>query len=266
MAMSGYTKLFNSILASTIWDADMPTRIVWITLLAMADKNGVAEGSLPGLAKFARVTRKDCERALKILIAPDPDSRSQEYGGRRIMPVDGGWMLLNHAKYRTKLNEDERREYLRVKQAEYRRQHKSTTVNNRQQPSTVSTQAEADTEADTDTKAEEDQTPVVSGFETFWTSYPRKVGKGAARDEWQRLHPSADLTSTIIAALNVQKTSDQWTKDGGQFIPHAKTWLHQKRWEDEPDNRAPTLTHNPKTEHNLDALRSFAARGDRDRR
>ena len=48
--MSGYTKLFNSILASTVWSEPNETRIVWITLLAMADKNGIIEGSVPGLA------------------------------------------------------------------------------------------------------------------------------------------------------------------------------------------------------------------------
>ena len=48
--MAGYTKLFNSILQSTIWREDDKTRIVWITLLAMADKNGIAETSLPSLA------------------------------------------------------------------------------------------------------------------------------------------------------------------------------------------------------------------------
>ena len=56
MAMAGYTKLFNSILMSTIWREDDKTRIVWITLLAMADKNGIAETSIPSLADAARVS------------------------------------------------------------------------------------------------------------------------------------------------------------------------------------------------------------------
>ena len=54
--MTGYTKLFSSILASTIWDEDAPTRLVWITLLAMSDKNRTVEGSIPGLAHQARVS------------------------------------------------------------------------------------------------------------------------------------------------------------------------------------------------------------------
>ena len=145
--MAGYTKLFNSILASTIWREDDKTRIVWITLLAMADKNGIAEASVPGLADMARVSVPACRKALAALQAPDPDSRTQTHDGRRIAPVEGGWQLLNHAKYRAKLNVDERREYLRLKQREYRK-HKSTSVNNVSDKSTVLTQAEAEAEAE----------------------------------------------------------------------------------------------------------------------
>ena len=37
----------------------------------------------------------------------------------------------------------------------------------------------------------------------------------------------------MTAAIAKQKLSDQWTKEGGQFIPHPATWLNGKRWEDE---------------------------------
>ena len=143
--MSGYTKLFNSILASTIWRADDKTRLVWITMLAMADKHGVVEASIPGLADFARVSLPDCELALEALSAPDLWSRSQEQEGRRIQAIDGGWWLINHGKYRASLSVDERREYLRRKQAEYRQRNrqrkKSTSVNNVSDKSTEYTQA-----------------------------------------------------------------------------------------------------------------------------
>ncbi len=118
--MAGYTKLFSTILASTIWKAPDKTRIVWITLLAMADQRGIAEGSIPGLAGFANVTVEECETALAELMAADKYSRTKDWDGRRIEEVDGGWLLLNHGKYRAKMNSDERREYLRKKQAEHR--------------------------------------------------------------------------------------------------------------------------------------------------
>lgn len=71
------------------------------------------------------------------------------------------------------------------------------------------------------------------GFETFWASYPRKAGKEPARKMWAQMRPDADLLDIILSALEQHKRSSQWLKDGGQFIPHARTWLHQRRWTDE---------------------------------
>lgn len=147
--MAGYTKLFNSILASTVWNEPSDTRIVWITLLAMSGKNGIAEGSLPGLAVFARLPLEAVEVALERLSAPDRHSRSKEHEGRRIASVDGGWQILNHAKYRAQLGADERREYNRVKQAQYRKRGQmSPNVNHGEQCVDIAeAEAEADTEA-----------------------------------------------------------------------------------------------------------------------
>ena len=124
--MAGYTKLFSSIIASTIWRADDKTRIVWITMLAMSDQFGIVEGSVPGLADMARVTVDECRDALAALQAPDEDSRSKEQDGRRIEPVDGGWRLINHGKYRDKMSLDERREYQRLYQRNYRKRPVNT--------------------------------------------------------------------------------------------------------------------------------------------
>lgn len=169
-AMSGYTKLFNSILASTIWREDDKVRIVWITLLAMADKNGVAEGSVPGLADMARVSIDDCKRALQALMAPDEYSRTSSYEGRRIRQVDGGWQLLNHGKYRNKMNADERREYNRKKQAEWRLRKKGVSTrcqqmsndvndNNQSLPLSAHTEAEAAPDIESTRARDDDSGP-----------------------------------------------------------------------------------------------------------
>jgi hypothetical protein len=126
--MSGYTKLFESILDSTIWGESAETRIVWITMLAMRNKSHRVEASLPGLAHRARVKLEDAEKAVKKFLGPDKFSRSKEHDGRRIEAVDGGWLILNGEKYRAKLNEAERREYQRVKQGEYRKRRKVLKV------------------------------------------------------------------------------------------------------------------------------------------
>ncbi len=95
-----FVKLFGSILDSSIWGEDHTTRIVWITMLAMADEHGMVHASIGGLAHRARVTVPECEAALDILTSPDQHSRSSAHEGRRVEDVEGGWLLLNYEKYR----------------------------------------------------------------------------------------------------------------------------------------------------------------------
>jgi len=68
--------------------------------LALSDKDGYVAGSIPGLADLARVSIPECEHALEKLQQPDRYSRSPEHDGRRIEVVEGGWFILNRAKYR----------------------------------------------------------------------------------------------------------------------------------------------------------------------
>lgn len=84
-----------------------------------------------------------------------------------------------------------------------------------------------------ETKSGEKHTALRARFERFWAVYPRKVGKDAAWQVWQRRAPGDDLSNRMIAAVEAQKRDPQWLKDGGQFIPHPRTWLSQGRWQDE---------------------------------
>ena len=108
-----YTKLFSSITASTVWGEPYATRVVWISMLAMADSNGCVYAAVPGLARHANVTLAEAEAALAAFMAPDPYSRTADADGRRIEAIDGGWRLLNHRKYRELRSAEERREYKR---------------------------------------------------------------------------------------------------------------------------------------------------------
>lgn len=115
-----FTKLFSSITASTVWCESSDTRVVWITMLAMADRHGRVWASIPGLAKEAAVSVDAARTAITKFLSPDPDSRTKVAEGRRIEPIDGGWKLINHAKYRAIRDEEERKSYKATKQREYR--------------------------------------------------------------------------------------------------------------------------------------------------
>lgn len=70
----------------------------------------------------------------------------------------------------------------------------------------------------------------VADFDRFWEVYPRKVSKAAAKQAFAQVEVPVEV---LIRAVQLQKQSHQWQKDGGQFIPNPASWLRQGRWEDE---------------------------------
>jgi len=95
-----FVKLYGSILDSSVWSEDPYTRILWITMLTMADAEGFVEAAVPGLARRANVPLEACEKSLSRLQAPDPYSKSPEHDGRRIEKAERGWTILNYKTYR----------------------------------------------------------------------------------------------------------------------------------------------------------------------
>ena len=91
----------------------------------------------------------------------------------------------------------------------------------------------------TEQKRDRSTAAIAGGFDVFWESYPLKVGKVAARKVWDQITPDAALLTVILSALRVQCASAQWQRDGGQYVPHPRTWLHQQRWTDEVETATP---------------------------
>lgn len=68
-------------------------------------------------------------------------------------------------------------------------------------------------------------------FDMIWAAYPRKVGKAAAVKAWRAIaNPPA--VEVVIKAIETWRGSDQWSRDGGKFIPHMSTWLRRDGWLD----------------------------------
>jgi len=127
-----FVKLDCGILNSTLW-IDRLARELFITSLLMAapyetlepfeqieirslDKTGwlvppgwygFVEAASPGILHRAGINRGDelYEPGLEALIRlgqPDPASRSHDFDGRRMVRVDGGFIILNYIAYREK--------------------------------------------------------------------------------------------------------------------------------------------------------------------
>lgn len=73
--------------------------------------------------------------------------------------------------------------------------------------------------------------PTPTAFDDFWSVYPRKVGKDAARKAWdKRIKQKVDPGRMIEGA----KWLAAHLPEGGiKFVPHPATWLNQGRYDDE---------------------------------
>jgi len=96
-----FVKLDCKILYSSIWAETPETKTVWITMLALADQNGIVPATAPGISIAAVVSLEATRKALAIFESPDPDSKSLENKGRRVERVDGGYKILNYESYRS---------------------------------------------------------------------------------------------------------------------------------------------------------------------
>ena len=84
-------------------------------------------------------------------------------------------------------------------------------------------------------------------FAEFWARYPKKKAKEDAQRAWMKRQPSPELLSVMLSALERQRHSPDWLKDGGRYIPLPARWLNGSRWLDEelPESDvSETMRHN----------------------
>ena len=96
----------------------------------------------------------------------------------------------------------------------------------------VTGHTDTDTDTNTDLISLNSLSESEEEFEVFWSRYPKQIGKKAARLAWDKAKDRPSITE-IIESVCRAKLSTQWTKDGGQFIPHPATWINQGRWDDQ---------------------------------
>jgi hypothetical protein len=251
--MAGYTKLFGSIISSTIWGAEDHVRLVWITMLALADQFGRVEASVPGLAHQAHVGVDQTRAALSVLEAPDPDSRTPDHEGRRIAKMDGGWRLLNHSKYREKQDEEWQKARKAKNAKDYRDRHRAASpaspkITARHPIADTDTYTEADTSTKTNTLAQFALVPPSNGngkakvarftpgeIESIYQQYPRKTAKERALKAIKKALDNLD-DENPVAALRARVIEFANSPAGrkGEFVPYPATWFNDKSYLDDP--------------------------------
>lgn len=93
-------------------------------------------------------------------------------------------------------------------------------------------------------------------FSKFWKAYPKKRDKAKAQRAFLKIKNIEKVFPVMMQALEKQKASADWQKDGGQFIPYPTTWLNGKRWEDveQVDIQPPAQGHDRLTQADVDRM------------
>jgi hypothetical protein len=249
--MSGYTKLFGSIVNSSIWFEPNPTRIVWITMLAMANRDGVVESSIPGLAARAVVTLPECEAAIETLSSPDTYSKNPANEGRRIERVKEGFRLLNYDDYRHRMSDEDVREKARIRKQRQRDKSRDVT------PSHASHDiAEADTKAEEPPLllvAEEAKEDNADSFLDAWNSLPdpfpklrvisdgrRTAFNARMRGQFWRQNWRAALKRMTESDFCRGKSERKWIADAEFFLrPDSVAKLMEGKYDNRPVSGTP---------------------------
>lgn len=235
--MTGFTKLYSSILDSSIWCEDLCTRVVWISFMAKADPEGRVLAAPARMASLANVPLGEFQASLRKLLSPDPDSRTPDNDGRRIANIQGGWQILNYELYREMGRSQDRRDYLKHKKRDERAKKRdneglSTAVNSSQQCQPI-----AEAEAKAKAKAEKRTTCAnqLHSFQSVWAAYPKKKGRASALKWWEKHKPDEKLVTMMLQAITAQSKEREDYQRAGQWHaewPMGSSWLRQERWQD----------------------------------
>jgi len=114
--MAGLSKLFGTLIMSVPWAEDSDTTKVYVTLLGMADKNGKVDACLRAVSNTARLSDEQCKKSLENLKQPKYNEPAQ------ITEIPEGWQIAKFKEIWGIEREIRRREYLRIKQADYRQE------------------------------------------------------------------------------------------------------------------------------------------------
>jgi hypothetical protein len=98
----GWNPLDESLLSSSLLSEGPDVVATWALLIASANRQGESHLTVPFIASVLRISEDRVEKAFAVLSSPDKRSRNKEHDGRRIVPVEDGWLLVSHVKYREK--------------------------------------------------------------------------------------------------------------------------------------------------------------------
>jgi len=250
-----YAKIHKSLWDGTLADSWQGWAL-FVFLLAHADADGVVDMTPAAIVGRSGLKIEDVLVGLDELLAPDPNSRTPDFEGRRLALLDEsrswGWFIVNYKKYRDMKDMEQVREQNRERVRRWRETHgnapkRSVTLGNAEKR-----QEEVEVEVEEETESQKllvtagdrkrvsspkkvlnpESVEFVESFEVFWTDYPRKQKRLEAEKAWAKIPVQTEAYfHQILLGLEKWKVSKQW--QDSQFIPLAATWLNNRQYDDD---------------------------------
>jgi hypothetical protein len=197
----------------------------------MKDEHGEVMSSVPGLADAARVTIDECKAALTTLLGPDPDSRNPANAGRRIEPIAGGWLVLNHAEHTKRGSADERRAKTAERVRRFRERN-AESVTERYDPlpvtpcNTIGRHVDVDVDVD---NSKDLTTHVPLTFSDLWGAYPKREGsnpkKAAEHAYHARMKEKVDPETIRDGLIRYRRYCEAKGTIGTGYVMQAKRFF-----------------------------------------
>ena len=98
--MNAWAPLSDELVYSSIWEEPDHVFRVFMGMMSLKGPDHVVRMDSYKLSRRMHMEHPVVLDALRVLESPDKRRKGQEYDGRRIEAVDGGWVFLNGQKYR----------------------------------------------------------------------------------------------------------------------------------------------------------------------
>jgi hypothetical protein len=213
-----FSKLDSGITDSSCWSLPYHVRVVWVSFLAKKDENGFVNVAYSRMPAIANVTPEEFDEAIRILESPDKESRTKDHDGRRLERFEGGWLVLNHEKYRlhSEIVRDQSRERVR----RFREKNRNVTPGN----VTCALPSVSVSSLSSGSKTTEEDKKDIPSWRSDFDIYSKMVVDSAIGllndraeiDKQKEFHPGVDIKKSIEKAVH-------------NFWGQAAGWKYKKK-------------------------------------
>lgn len=255
-------KVYNEIIYDPKINRLTPSqRWFWITLLSLASSS--EESGVIGINSSLPYEIEELSQLSGCTVTEVRDALEKMHTLQMIEYQDGLILIINF----------EKRQEKNLTQAERARNYRKRLKNNKLESYVTSVTGKSDVRNQNvtidknriDKKRKEYTHTCEIEFEKFWKAYPKRKSRGRAEKAWNKISPDEQLQSKILASIERAKTSENWVKESGRFIPHPATWLNDRGWEDEEEvdnaiNKQASARASPVFQRRTQGVREFLAK------